>query len=1113
MAFLSDQFCSSRVTDLSRRALVWLVVSAAITLLPTSGLAEDGIAFFENKVRPILVAQCYECHSEEAGKQKGGLLLDRREGWQTGGDSGPALIPGDVDQSLFAHSIRYLDEDLQMPPKNRLATEEIEILERWIAMGAPDPRDEALTGNVRKEPIDFAKARQNWAFRPHTRPTIPKVEDAADANWGRDEIDDFILAELKSRNLSPVPDATPGPLLRRLFYDLTGLPPTPEEVAAFEKDPSPKALAAVVDDLLNRPAFGEKWGRHWLDVARYADSNGGDRNYTFFQAWRYRNYVIDSFNRDRSFYDFVQQQLAGDLMLAESDEQRHDQLVASTFLAMGPKMLTERDKEKLRLDTADEQVDTVGRAFLGLTMGCARCHDHKFDPISQRDYYSMQAFVAGVEYADREMLSPDSEMRRLEAKQVEDRLAEIDRDMSRYVPLARVGQPSRAPIDARDNVENFDPLVAKFVRFTIHDANLHPTLGLIEPCVDEFEIFSNESPPRNVALAAAGAKVTASGSRTSASHRLEHVNDGQYGNGRSWMADEAGRGWLLFELPEAVEIDSIVWSRDRTGGYSDRLATAYSIEAGPALDSMSTLVSVLPPRPSVNARENVDRFQPILAQKLRLTIHATNSLEPCLDELEVFDLSGRNVALADEGAIASSSGDTTVADRHELRFVNDGRYGNSRSWMSGQAGKGSVTLEFPNAVTIERVVWGRDREGKFADRLTTDYTIEVADPAGVWRTVADASDRAPFNADQKSPSRFTTVGLLPDEVLAAERLLQEREDLKAKLSELTRSLLVFAGRFRPPDEIHLLRRGDPEQPQEQVSPAVPALFGDLDLASGAPEAQRRVALAQWIANADNPLTARVMVNRIWQGHFGIGLVSTSNDFGNNGGSPSHPELLDWLAEELVRSGWSIKHMHRLIVLSSVYRQSTHHNAEAAQRDADVRLLWRYPTRRLEGESIRDSILAVSGQLNTSMYGRGFDLFDKRGGLTGFEPLESFQDEGLRRMIYAHKVRRERDAVFGAFDCPDAGQSTPRRRESTTPIQALNLLNSRFVLDQSQAFAERVRRMAAGDLEKQICAAYQLALSRDASAEEIAAAMPVVRAHGLPTLCRALLNSNEFLFIP
>jgi hypothetical protein len=361
---------------------------------PVSLRATEGYAFFEAKVRPLLVKHCHECHSEESGKRKGGLWLDRRAGWELGGDGGPAIVPGDPEASLFVHSIRYGDENLQMPPKSRMSSEEIAVFEQWIAMGAPDPRDEAVAAGMRKGEIDYESARQEWAFRPLAKPSAPVV---ATADWPLDPVDRFVLAGLEAQGLAPVGEAEPAALLRRLHYDLTGLPPTPEETLAFLEDPSRGHIARIVEDLLARPAFGEKWGRHWLDVARYADSNGGDRNYTFYQAWRYRNHVIEAYNRDQPYHEFVREQVAGDLMASDDSETVRRRLVASTFLALGPKMLTERDKEKLWLDTVDEQVDTLGRAFLGLTLGCARCHDHKFDPVSQQDYFALAGIFRSTE--------------------------------------------------------------------------------------------------------------------------------------------------------------------------------------------------------------------------------------------------------------------------------------------------------------------------------------------------------------------------------------------------------------------------------------------------------------------------------------------------------------------------------------------------------------------------------------------------------------------------------------------------------------------------------------------------------------------------------------------
>ncbi|WP_461782599.1 DUF1553 domain-containing protein [Prosthecobacter sp.] len=361
-------------------------ISLLLVLAAADSSAADGVAFFESHVRPLLVKHCYECHSQEAGKQKGGLLLDRKEGWVKGGDAGPALVPGKPEKSVLLHSVRYEDEDLQMPPKSKLPPEDIRILEQWIAMGAPDPRVESMAAASAKKTIDFTAARQGWAFRPLQKFALPAVKLQ---DWPRKELDAFILAELEAKNLTPAADADRLTLMRRLSYDLTGLPPSDES--------DPSDLSVYVEKLFSSPQFGEKWGRYWLDLARYADSNGGDRNYTFYQAWRYRNYVIDAFNQDKSFYEFIREQIAGDLMPAKTPEQRRSQMIASSFLALGPKMLTERDKEKLHLDTVDEQIDTIGRAFLGLTVGCARCHDHKFDPFSQQDYYALAGFFRSTE--------------------------------------------------------------------------------------------------------------------------------------------------------------------------------------------------------------------------------------------------------------------------------------------------------------------------------------------------------------------------------------------------------------------------------------------------------------------------------------------------------------------------------------------------------------------------------------------------------------------------------------------------------------------------------------------------------------------------------------------
>ena len=1092
---LLRRICRFKMRSSRRKVFLGWILISQIQIL--AAFSVD----YMRDVRPILQKYCYECHGPS--KQKSGLRLDIKASAMKGGDGyAPAIMAGQSAESPLVQFVRGDDKAMLMPPKGaRLTALEVATLAKWVDEGAKWP-----------DGVDLAKVedgRDHWSFKKLIQPALPNVSDSS---WARSGLDRYILSGLEKNGLKPSPEVDRVGWLRRVTLDLTGLPPVPERVSEFLRDMRPNAYELAVEELLKSPRYGERWAQHWLDVVRYADTHGFEVNTERPNAWPYRDYVIQSLNRDTPVDQFIREQVEGDQL---GQDPATGFLVTASVLLPGQIGADEPSKRLARQDSLDEIVVNIGQSFMGLSIGCARCHDHKFDPISQREYYAMQAFVAGVEYEDRAMRTPEAKASLMKAESIKKEVMEIDKQLARFEPLANVQSANRRKTSAKLNDEFFSPVSAKYVRFTIHDANLHPNLGLIEPCIDEFEIFSDETTPKNLALASLGTKVSASGSLTSEIHKLDHIHDGQYGNGRSWMSDEAGRGWVLFELPTAAKFNKIRWSRDRDGILNDRLATAFTIEAGLNLDDMKSIVSVEPSRPPINARSNSDRFAPVKTRRVRFTINATNNLEPCIDELEIFTPEGRNVALAKAGTKVSSSGDTVVANRHELKQIHDGLYGNSQSWMSSEFGKGWVIFDFDQIETIQRVVWGRDREGGFADRLATDYRIEVADDSGQWRLVAGSLDRLPFKSagSRKATNGFSIAGLHPDEARLAKSLMAQKSDLERQIKAASDSQKVFAGVFRKPDTIRLLYRGDPEQPKDEVSPAVPRVISSLTLPKESTDPERRKALARWLTAPENPLTSRVMANRIWQGHFGMGLVETSSDFGRSGTKPSHPELLDWLAGELIRSGWSMKAMHRLIVLSATYRQSSRFNTESAMKDSDIRLLWSYPTRRIDAEIIRDSMLAVSGRLNLKMYGRGFDLFDLRGGLTGFKPVETFTGEGLRRMIYAHKVRREREAIFGAFDCPDAGQATSRRRESTTPIQALNLFNSKFTIDESKAFADRVMKESGNDPKTQIQRAYELALSRLPTSDESARALPVVRQYGLATLCRVLYNSNEFLFMP
>jgi hypothetical protein len=525
-------------------------------------------------------------------------------------------------------------------------------------------------------------------------------------------------------------------------------------------------------------------------------------------------------------------------------------------------------------------------------------------------------------------------------------------------------------------------------------------------------------------------------------------------------------------------------------------------------------------RGPVTAGANVDAFPPVQAKFVRFTVLGTNSAEPCIDELEVLTPSGRNLA---RGAKPSSSGDYADNAFHKLAHVNDGLYGNKKSWISNQIGGGWVQLELPEVEQVSRVVWSRDRSPKpeYTDRLATEYEIAVSLDGTAWTTVATHADR--LRADYVHAASvgpiITAAGRSPNELAELESLTESVAGLEQQRATLTAQPKAYVGQFVTPPKTHRFFRGDPVQPREEIPPGSLSNFGSpWQLPGDSAERDRRRTLADWIVDPSNPLAARVIVNRLWHYHFGTGIVDTPSDFGVNGGRPSHPELLDWLASELVNPAspadrWRLKRIHRLIVMSRAYRQASIARPEGLAADSNSRLLWRYPPRRLEAEPLRDSILAVSGSLNPKMGGPGFDLFEPNTNYVKvYTTKTTFTDDDFRRMVYQSKPRAELDSFFGTFDCPDAGQVQPARTVSTTPLQALNMMNGDFLLDQAARFAKRVEREAGSDASRQVARAFELAFGRPATDREIAAGRELVADHGLLILCRSLYNASEFITV-
>ncbi|NBV44652.1 MAG: DUF1553 domain-containing protein [Planctomycetia bacterium] len=950
----------------SRRvALAFVVATVAgwlVGLRASPAPAADWPERFRTEVAPLLAARCGACHGATVAES--GFRIDGRDRAIAGGDSGTAaIVPGDPAVGSLLARITSTDPEARMPADGAaLGADEIALLREWIAAGAVWPDDVAvLPAALFTAAAAPRRGADHWAFRAPVRPPVPTLSPPAEpAIQGASPdtfiaafIDAFIGAELAAAGLAFNPEAEPRTLLRRTWFDVVGLPPAPADVEAFVADCAARGVATahadVVDHLLASPRHGERQARHWLDVVRFAESDGFETNTARPNAWRYRDWVIDAFNADLPFDRFLDCQLVGDALGADA---------ATGFLVGGP---TDRVKSPdpvltatQRADEIHDMVSTVGSAFVGVTLGCARCHDHKFDPLSQTDYHRVAAALAGVRHGER--------------------------------PL---------------------PL-----------------------------------PP-----------------------------DGDAAAKRRAVAEElAGHG-------------------------IDRL------------------------RPAVTRSRNTDAFAPVVARLVRFTVLATNAGEPCIDEFEVRATDGRNVALA---AAVRSSSDFQGNPFHRLAHVNDGILGNERSWISGTPGSGWVELDLGRPVAIDRVRWSRDgsAEPKFADRVATRYRIDVSADGARWTCVATDLDRLAFGDIVESTDGPATVpadlsGPDPAASAAALAALAARIDpLKEALVATHAPERVYAGVFEQPAAMHRFFRGDPLQPREVVPPGSPVALGPVTtLPEDAPEQARRLALAAWITAPGNPLTARVVVNRLWHWHFGTGIIDTPSDFGVNGGRPSHPALLDWLATELVDRGWHLKAIHRLILTSRTYRQSSAPRADGLARDAQSRLLWRFPPRRLEAEAIRDTILAVTGSLVEEGGGPGFDLFEPNTSYVKvYVPKQSFTAAEFRRMIYQTKPRSELDGFCGVFDCPDAGQVQPRRTVSTTPLQALAMMNGPFLVDQAERFAARLEREVGADGERQITRAFALAFGRMPSATEAAAARDLRAAHGLTALCRGILNAGELVAV-
>ncbi len=1080
---------------------------------------------FAGKVAPIFAAHCIDCHGLD--EAEAGLRLDRPSAL-AGGDSGePLVVPGDPRVGRLMQVLSDPESDVVMPPDGeRLDDEQLDVLREWIRRGAIWPSD----GSDEEEPLP-------WSFRPLSDPILP----ATGADEDRGAIDRWLGEGRRARGIVAVEPADRADLLHRAWLVLGGLRPDRDEVARFLNDERPDAFERQVDRLLAGPAFGERWGRHWLDVVRFAETSGFETNVPRNDAWPYRDWVIACFNHDVPVDRFIRDQIAGDRFGVDE---------ATGFLVGGAWDQVKSSDPVLtamqRQDELADMINTTGTSFLGLTLGCARCHNHKFDPVSQRDYYALQAVFAGVNHGSRPVIldeDPNLRLARTERRrriaELEDRLASLESPRVPFVPYGTV------LIDDRPTDEGAFRLVEPRGEGILTEGNSRgaladpgsprrlpslgspyswwdnvpdrPVLGYRLPDAAQVRIWCSWGCGWQTHTQHARYELDLDGDLATSDdrRRLATVDQQAFADGTAApFGATRWSGWLdLGSHPIAADSVLLV-----VGGGSETAITADAIVVAP-LGAADPLATASPPlRAPIASTVNELRFPPVIADAVRMTIDGTNSSEPCLDELEVWSSDGaRNVALASAGGIATSSGDLEGYAIHRLEHVNDGRFGNDHSWISNRAGSGMIEIAWPEGAPIDRIVWGRDREGRFPDRTATRWSLEVRSVDGTWIPVADHRSHAPATA-VPSPWRSERFGGATVEAAdQAERIADELDRLlEVERRDTSTVLTAYAGTFSEPPTIHRLYRGDPMAPREVVEPGAPeTLVSTVPLRdlTGATEAERRTELALWLSSTDQALPWRVMANRLWQFAFGRGIVSTPSDFGTNGDPPAHPELLERLAFELRRDR-SFKLAIRRMVTSAAFARSGRPDPVAIERDAEAVTLWRYPPRRLEAEAIRDTLLDSAGLLDRRVGGPGYSAFEPNDNyVRNYVPKERFGPETWRRMVYMTKVRMEQDPVFGLFDVPDAGQVCPRRTDSTSPLQALNLLNSNFVLDQSELLAERLADVGATDPQAGVRLAFELILRRAPSDDETADCLELVEAIGWSALPRALWNTNEFLTIP
>jgi len=945
---------------------------------------DPGIDFFESKIRPVLVEHCYKCHSHQSKMTKNGLALDSATGWRNGGDSGPAIVPTKPSESLLVKAIRYGDESLQMPPAGKLPDAVIADIEKWIAMGAPDPRTTVIGTAMTAE-----QAKKWWAFQPMSHSSLG---GSLSVNGMR--IDELIKTKLTDKQLSRNPPTDPRTLVRRIYLDLWGLPPTPYQVNEFVESASRNRLSTVeklIDHLMSSPHFGERWGRHWLDVARFAESSGYEHDNPRHNAYQYRDFVIEAFRRDLPFDKFVQWQIAGDELAPDEPMA----LKATGFLAAGLMngQVTEREALKERYEVFDDWIGTTGTAFLGLTVGCARCHDHKFDAIATKEYYRLAANFTSAVRNNMNVPRDVTDFRRGSAvheRQIEELAEQCRRFEKSALPLAKSWR-AKSP----------EPPAPPWLTITADEFKSGKTFRGLETDLD-----------------------------------LTQQPDGSY------------------------------------------LFTRINSDVGPmSFTISSTLEKIAYIRLEALTDESLPNFGPGFGEHGDFRVNVSMKVAPTGD--------GAKAKSIKMEKIKATTGDKPGGVSWT---VNSKHSGHDQAVVfkllepigTADGAKLTITLQCPPDTDSGRLTIGRFRIGIAA--IDSD-----PDPLGPQMAhdeyVQGLSD---FVDDKLTPALVRLFCLTNAE--------WQQLDLAARDAQrnwkrppydvsfgVTEGVIPYRMKIQGPDLYdltHVLKRGDPNKPDVVAEPGVLSFLVRGDLSrwykpppTGSRTSHRRAALARWLTDVENgagALTARVIVNRLWQHHFGRGLVNTPSDFGAQGDKPTHPELIEYLASELIRSGWSLKHVHRLILTSATYQQSSDANKAGQQVDPESTLLWRYPPHRLEAEAIRDCLLAVSGRLDPKPMGPG-----------------SLDEKMTRRSVYFTVKRSKLIPALVQLDWPEALSGVGKRTTTTVPTQALWMLNNPQVRECAAALAAKLEGKSDNEA---ISIAYELCVSRPPTSSERDAAL-------------------------